>query len=101
MPKTKKERISKEEVKQIAKLAAIEVSDGELIEFTQDLDSILGYIEILNEANIENVEPTSHVHGINNAFRDDISKEPLTSESIIEQAPSSSGTSFRVPRIIN
>ena len=94
-------KISKEEVKQIAKLAAIEINDEELSQFTQDLDSILNYIEVLNEADVENIEPTSHVHGINNAFRDDISKEPLASQEIIEQAPSSSGTSFKVPRIIN
>jgi len=94
-------KIDQKEVKQIAKLAGIEVSDDELIEFTKDLDSILEYIEVLSEADVEKVETTSHVHGIDNAFRDDITKESLPSEEVLELSPSSSGTSYKVPRIIN
>jgi len=52
--------ISKEEVKHIAKLARLGLSDKEIGEFQKELSKILNYIEKLKEVDISNVKPTSH-----------------------------------------
>lgn len=94
-------KIDERIVKQIAKLAAIELSTNEIQEFTKDLDSILEYIEVLNEVNVENVEPTSHVHGINNAFRDDVLRDSLDRDKALQCSTQTQGSSFKVPRVIS
>lgn len=94
-------KIDEQTVKQIAKLAAIELSGNEITEFTSDLDSILQYIEVLNEVNVDNIEPTSHVHGINNAFRDDVLRDSLDREKALSCAAQTQGSSFKVPRVIS
>lgn len=94
-------KVDQQIVKQIAKLAAIELSNDEVGEFTSDLSSILQYIEVLNEVQVTNIVPTSHVHGINNALRDDVLRDSIDREKALSCAPQSLGSSFKVPRVIN
>jgi len=63
--------ISKEEVKHIAKLARLGLTEPEIEKFQKELSSILDYIEKLKEVDIKNVEPTSHALKIENVFRED------------------------------
>lgn len=63
--------ISKEEVKHIAKLARLGLTEPEIEKFQRELSSILDYIEKLKEVDIKNVEPTSHALKIENVFRED------------------------------
>ena len=92
--------LSKEDLLHIAKLAALEVSDAEIDKLKEDVVSILDFVAQLGEVNTDGVLPTSHVHGAVNAFRDDISKDSLSSEEALKNAPETSRDSFRVPRII-
>ena len=94
-------KIDEQLVKQIAKLAAIELTSAEVEEFTSNLDSILKYIEVMNEVDVKKVAPTSHVPGINNALRDDVLRDSLNREKVLSNAPQSMGSSFKVPRVIS
>lgn len=67
--------ISKEEVKHIAKLARLGLTEPEIEKFQKELSSILDYIEKLKEVDIKNVEPTSHTLKIENVFREDVAKK--------------------------
>jgi len=67
--------ISKEEVKHIAKLARLGLTEPEIEKFQKELSSILDYIEKLKEVDIKNVEPTSHTLKIENVFREDVVKK--------------------------
>ncbi len=67
--------ISKEEVKHIAKLARLGLTEPEIEKFQRELSSILDYIEKLKEVDIKNVEPTSHTLKIENVFREDVAKK--------------------------
>ena len=58
-------------VRHIAKLARLKLSDEEVKKFTKELTSILEYIDVLNELDTENVEPTAQVTGLSNVFRED------------------------------
>ena len=59
------------QVRHIAKLARLKLSDAEVEKFSKELTSILQYIEKLNEVDTSNVEPTAQVTGLTNVFRED------------------------------
>lgn len=64
-------KLSSAQVRHIAKLARLNLSNEEVEKFTTELSSILDYIEMLQEVNTEGVEPTAQVTGQTNAFRQD------------------------------
>ena len=57
-------------------------------------------IEKLNELDTQNVEPTAHVLGLKNIFRDDMVMEPLTDHDPINDSPAHSKGHYEVPKII-
>jgi len=63
--------LSKEEVKHIAKLARLGLSEGEIEKFQKELSSILDYIEKLKEVDVAKVKPTSHSREMENVMRKD------------------------------
>jgi aspartyl-tRNA(Asn)/glutamyl-tRNA(Gln) amidotransferase subunit C len=87
-------------VRHVAKLSALELSDEEVSRFGKDLGEILEYVDGLSKVAIHGVSPTSHVHGVVNDFRDDITKDSMPVEQVAEMAPDFKGGGFRVPKII-
>lgn len=63
--------ISEEQVKHIARLAKLELSQKDLSKFSTQLNNILGYVEQLSEVDTEGVEPTSQVTGLVNVTEGD------------------------------
>ncbi|HLN19124.1 MAG TPA: Asp-tRNA(Asn)/Glu-tRNA(Gln) amidotransferase subunit GatC [Patescibacteria group bacterium] len=63
--------ISKNEVKHIAELARIGLSESEVEKYSKDLSSILDFIEQLKELDVSDVEPISHITGMENITRSD------------------------------
>ena len=63
--------ISTKDVEYIAKLARIELIDKEKEKLAQEMSSILGYIDKLNEVDVSGIEPTAQVTGLENIFRPD------------------------------
>ena len=92
--------INKDDVKHIAKLARLELSDKEINYFAAQLGQILEYIDQLKEVDTSNVEPTSHVLSMQNIFHEDIVKPSLKQEAVLKNAPAVEGELFKVPRII-
>lgn len=92
--------LSDDEVRHVAKLAAIEVADTEIPQLKEQLNAILSYVERLSEIPTRGVAPTYHVHGINNVFRDDVHQASFSTEDITANAPDFSEGFYRVPRII-
>lgn len=74
--------LSQDDVRHIAKLARLRLTDEEVARFAPQLTSILGYIEKLNEVNTDSVEPTAQVTGLTNRSREDEIKPlgPTTDE---------------------
>jgi len=81
--------ISKQEVEHIAKLARLGLTEKEIEKFQKDLSSILDYVEKLKEADISDINPTSHPLKIENIMRRDEaeSKDIETRKKIMELAP--------------
>ena len=61
-----------DEVKYVANLARLAITEEEAEKFTNQLDAIIAFAEQLNELDTDNVEPTSHVLDIKNVMREDI-----------------------------
>lgn len=87
-------------VKHVAHLARLELSQQELSQFTQQLASILDYMEKLQSLDTSLVEPTSHAMPLKDVFREDKIKSSLPVENVLKNAPSKSGNFFKVPKII-
>ncbi|WP_458414921.1 Asp-tRNA(Asn)/Glu-tRNA(Gln) amidotransferase subunit GatC [Schinkia sp. CFF1] len=93
-------RISMEEVKHVAHLARLAITEEEAEKMTKHLDSIIEYAELLNELDTENIEPTTHVLDIKNVLREDTSRNWLTQDDALKNAPDQRDGQFRVPSII-
>jgi aspartyl-tRNA(Asn)/glutamyl-tRNA(Gln) amidotransferase subunit C len=93
-------RISKEEVKHVAKLARLAVTEEEAEMFTKQLDDIIGYAEQLNELDTDNVDPTTHVLDLKNVLREDEAKPWLTREEALKNAPDQQNGLIKVPAVL-
>jgi len=93
-------KIDEAQVRKVAKLARLELSDAEVEEFAGQLSAILDYVARMNELNTEGVELLAHCLPISNVFRDDIAKESLGTEKTLANAPQRDGAFFKVPKIL-
>jgi aspartyl-tRNA(Asn)/glutamyl-tRNA(Gln) amidotransferase subunit C len=93
-------KISKQEVEHVAKLARLELAEGEKDKLIDQLSNILTYVETLNGLDTKGVEPTSHVLDIKNVMRDDVSAPSLLQEQALANAPEKAAGHFKVPKII-
>ena len=84
----------------IANLARLSLSGEEREMFGQQLESILSYMDTLNELNTGNIEPTSHVLAIRNVTREDVNTPSLVREDALANAPDKTEKFYRVPKII-
>lgn len=76
-----------DEVRKIADLARLELSDAELAALAGQLDAILGYIDLLREVDTTTVEPLAHALDVSNVFRDDEPAPSLPVEEALANAP--------------
>ncbi|KGX88707.1 MULTISPECIES: Asp-tRNA(Asn)/Glu-tRNA(Gln) amidotransferase subunit GatC [Pontibacillus] len=93
-------RIDKEQVKHVAHLARLHVSEEEADKFTKQLDDIISMAEQLNELDTEGVEPTTHVLDLKNVMRKDEPKKWITQDEALKNAPEKQDGQIRVPSIL-
>ena len=81
--------LSKDEVKRIANLARVEINDNEAEKYAKELSDVLGFVDKLNEADTEGIEPITHITGAKNVTREDkiIEYSDETKENIINNFP--------------
>lgn len=92
--------ITKEQVKHVAQLARLAITEEEAEMFTENLSAIIQYAEQLNELNTDDVEPTTHVLDLKNVLRKDEPKQWITQEDALKNAPDKENGHFRVPSIL-
>ncbi|APH06467.1 Asp-tRNA(Asn)/Glu-tRNA(Gln) amidotransferase subunit GatC [Bacillus weihaiensis] len=93
-------RISTDQVKHVANLARLAITEEEAELFSKQLDSIISFAEQLNEVDTENVKPTTHVLEMKNIMREDEPKKGLDNEEVLKNAPDQEDGYFRVPSIL-
>jgi len=92
--------ITQEDLEHICWLCRIALAEDEKQLFTQQLNTVLGYFDKLDEVDTEDVEPTYHVLNIKNVFRKDEVEPSLSQEEVLANAPRSENGYFRAPRIV-
>ncbi|OHB65650.1 MAG: asparaginyl/glutamyl-tRNA amidotransferase subunit C [Planctomycetes bacterium RBG_13_62_9] len=93
-------KIDAQEVRKVAKLARLDLTDAEIEEFTGQLGAILEYVEKMNELDTTNVEPLAHCLPISNVFRVDEVRESLGVDKTLANASQRDGSFFKVPKIL-
>ena len=89
-----------EEVRKVASLARLELSDDELKTYGEQLTQILGYVKVLDEVDIEGVDPMPHAVDLQNIFREDERQPSLDRADALSNAPKTDGQFFQVPQIL-
>jgi len=92
--------LTRKEVEEIAHLTRLNLTPEELAQFGSQLESILGYVEKLNELRLDGIEPTAHVLPLTDRGRADEVKPGLSPEDVEASAADSRAGSVRVPRIL-
>ena len=93
-------KIDKNTINKIARLSRIKLKDKESEDYIKDLNSILDWVEQLNEVNTENIEPLSNISSSVLPKRDDISNDVNSTDEILENAPDKLEGFFAVPKVV-
>ena len=94
-------KITKEEVKNVALLARLELNEEEINNHVEQLEKILEYIKQLESIDTNNVPGTTRAIEVTNRFRKDEKKNSDCNEELLELGPSKEDKYFKVPKIIN
>ena len=89
--------IDRDQVLHVARLARLELTEGEVERMATELSSVLDHIERIGELDLDGVEPTSHVVALENVLRADEPRPSLPRERALAGAPDGTDAGFRVP----
>lgn len=92
--------LTREQVRHVAKLARLDLSDDELDRFTGQLAGILDHAAQVSALDTEGVPPTAHPFPMVNVLRPDVPRPSLDRAEVLACAPDAQDGRFRVPRIL-
>jgi aspartyl-tRNA(Asn)/glutamyl-tRNA(Gln) amidotransferase subunit C len=87
-------------VKRVARLARIAVSDAEAEKLKADLNTILGFVEQLNEVDVTGVEPMTAVVAMKAKMREDVVTDGGMAGKVLANAPGGADQFFVVPKVV-
>ncbi len=88
------------DVRYVAKLARLELSDEEVAVFQPQIEAILGYAESLSALDISAADSTAHAAQLFGRMREDITHQSLTPEAMLQNAPDQAQGQIRVPKVV-
>ena len=94
------ERISRDDVAHVARLARLTLTDDELDRYTGQLADILGHAQDMASLDLTGVEPTFHPIPLSNVMRDDVVGPLSDRDEVLASAPAAEDGMFRVPPVI-
>ncbi len=92
--------LSAEDVRAIADLARLELSEDDVARYQQQLSAILDYFQKLEELDTSQIDPTSSVLPLSSVMRVDEAGCPLPLAAVVANAPDSDGAQFRVRAVL-
>ncbi|MDD5071723.1 MAG: Asp-tRNA(Asn)/Glu-tRNA(Gln) amidotransferase subunit GatC [Patescibacteria group bacterium] len=95
-------KLKREEIKYIADLARLELTDEELKKYGSQLSAVLNYFEQLKEVDTIDIEPTAQVTGLENALREDVKEDwnKIEAGEALRQAPELENEQIKVKRVL-
>lgn len=92
--------LSQSEVRHVALLARLALSDDEIETLRGELNSILEHIDAIQQLDLSDVEPMTHAVPLVNMTRADVVRPGLSREDALLNAPDAEDGAFRIPRIV-
>jgi aspartyl-tRNA(Asn)/glutamyl-tRNA(Gln) amidotransferase subunit C len=92
--------LSEHDVRHVAMLARLALTDAEVDAMRDDLNSILGHIDEIQRLDLEHVAPMAHATAVTNVTRDDVVVPPFSQVVAVSNAPQSEGGAFVIPQIV-
>ena len=92
--------ITREEVRHVATLFRLGLSEDDITRFQEQLSQIIDYFQVLQQVDTEGVEPTSHTLALENVMRDDEPRPSFPSDDILANAPFRENSFFRVRAVL-
>ena len=89
-----------DEVRHLATLSEIDLTDQELASLTTDIDHIVDYINQLDELDTDGVEPTFQLTGLENIWREDKIEPQLPRQQLLNLAPAVEDNQVKVPKVL-
>ncbi len=87
-------------VRRIARLARLRIDDAQVARMQDDLNGILGWIEQLNEVDVEGVEPLTGAAMMAMRMREDVVTDGDVQEAVLSNAPDRDGPFYAVPKVV-
>jgi aspartyl-tRNA(Asn)/glutamyl-tRNA(Gln) amidotransferase subunit C len=94
------ERITRDDVAHVARLARLQLTDAELDLFTDQLGAVLEHAADVEALDAEGVPPTAHPYPLVNVFREDVVQPSIDRDEVLGAAPAVENNQFRVPPIL-
>jgi len=94
-------KLTREDVLKLARLARLELSEAEIAEYSEELSSILEYVEQLQSVDVSGLEPTNQVTGLTNVTRkDEVRNYGYKPADLLKQVPDVESDHIKVKRMI-
>lgn len=93
--------ISKEEIKHIANLSMLNLSEEEVTKYTKDMEQIVEFANKINEIDTSSTEISAFSNDKVNVFRKDEVRESFDRELLLSNAPSSNGEAYSIPNVMD
>jgi aspartyl-tRNA(Asn)/glutamyl-tRNA(Gln) amidotransferase subunit C len=94
------ERITADDVRHVARLARLDVTDDEVERFAGQLAAVLEHARDVESLDTAGVPPTAHPLPLVNVLREDVPRDGLDRDEVLAMAPDAEDRRFRVPRIL-
>lgn len=93
-------KLTRDDVRHVAKLARLAPDDAMLAKLTGQLESILEYVATISRADTAGVQPPAHAVPLHNVLRDDVVEPSLPLDKVLQNAPETDPPFFKVPKIL-
>ncbi len=93
--------LTRQEVEKIAHLARLALTEKEIVEYQEQLSAVLDYAEMINELDLDGVEPTAHAVTRSNVFRSDTAEPSLPLEDVLRNAGEHQQDQFFIQSVLD
>lgn len=94
-------QLTPDDVLKLARLAKLQLSEEELLQFPKELSAILAYVEQLSKVDTKGLEPTTQVTGLTNVMRpDEIVEYQAQPDELLKNAPATEKHQIKVKRVL-
>ncbi|HVS71055.1 MAG TPA: Asp-tRNA(Asn)/Glu-tRNA(Gln) amidotransferase subunit GatC [Phycisphaerae bacterium] len=95
------EKLDEAQVRHVAKLARLKLTDADVGRYATQLTAILDYVAQLKAVDVTGAEPMAHPLPLKNVLREDVVRPGLSTDEVLANAPAREGPYFAVPKVLD